>query len=117
MGQGFKVYSSSELYCKWPKVAETMTEATEFTRYYKSYPLALYCFFEGEDSKYYGIRIKTIAMPDKYFFLSCGGKDGVLKIHQIISSEEYYKSSKAAYFIDRDFGLCHRFGHLWPFAA
>jgi hypothetical protein len=27
MGQGFKVYSSSELYCKWPKVAETMTEA------------------------------------------------------------------------------------------
>jgi hypothetical protein len=56
-------------------------------------------------------------MPDKYFFLSCGGKDGVLKIHQIISSEEYYKSSKAAYFIDRDFGLCHRFGHLWPFAA
>ncbi len=94
-----------------------MTEATEFTRYYKSYPLALYCFFEGEDSKYYGIRIKTIAMPDKYFFLSCGGKDGVLKIHQIISSEEYYKSSKAAYFIDRDFGLCHRFGHLWPFAV
>ena len=25
--QGFKVYSSSELYCKWPKVAETMAEA------------------------------------------------------------------------------------------
>ena len=75
----------------------------EFTRYYKSYPLALYCFFEGEDSKYYGIRIKTIAMPDKYFFLPCGGKDGVLKIHQIISSEVYYKSSIADYFIVRDF--------------
>ena len=30
MGQGFKVYSSSELYCKWPKVAETMTEADLF---------------------------------------------------------------------------------------
>ena len=29
MGQGFKVYSSSELYCKWPKVAETMTEALQ----------------------------------------------------------------------------------------
>ena len=29
MGQGFKVYSSSELYCKWPKVAETMTEARQ----------------------------------------------------------------------------------------
>jgi hypothetical protein len=27
MGQGFKVYSSSELCRKWPKVAETMTEA------------------------------------------------------------------------------------------
>ena len=31
MGQGFKVYSSSELYCKWPKVAETMTEAWKLT--------------------------------------------------------------------------------------
>ena len=27
MGQGFKALSSSELSCKWPKVAETMTEA------------------------------------------------------------------------------------------
>jgi hypothetical protein len=27
MGQGFKVFSSSELSCKWPKVAETMTVA------------------------------------------------------------------------------------------
>ncbi|TVQ12678.1 MAG: DUF4435 domain-containing protein [Leptolyngbya sp. DLM2.Bin27] len=76
---------------------------TEFTRYYKSFPFALYCFFEGEDSKYYGIRIKNIAKPRKYFFLPCGGKNGVLKIYQIISSEEYYKTSKTAYFIDRDF--------------
>jgi hypothetical protein len=27
MGQGLKTFSSSELSCRWPKVAETMTVA------------------------------------------------------------------------------------------
>ena len=40
MGQGFKVYSSSELYCKWPKVAETMTEAN-LTQIKGSFSLSL----------------------------------------------------------------------------
>ena len=33
MGQGFKALSSSELSCKWPKVAETMTEAGSYELY------------------------------------------------------------------------------------
>jgi hypothetical protein len=75
----------------------------EFTRLYKQYPSALYCFFEGEDSKYYGVRIKNIIKPEKYFYFSCSGKDGVLGIHEMLSSRKYYANVRAAYFIDRDF--------------
>ena len=75
----------------------------EFTRLYKQYPSALYCFFEGEDSKYYGVRIKNIIRPEKDFYFSCSGKDGVLEIHEMLSSKEDYANVRAAYFIDRDF--------------
>ncbi|UNU26996.1 DUF4435 domain-containing protein [Microcoleus vaginatus] len=75
----------------------------EFTRLYKQDPSALYCFFEGEDSKYYGVRIKNIIRPEKAFYLDCRGKDGVLGIHKMLSSRKYYANVRAAYFIDRDF--------------
>ena len=75
----------------------------EFTRLYKEHESALYCFFEGEDSKYYGIRIKTIARSEKNIYLSCSGKEGVLGIYKMISSRNYYTSTRTAYFVDRDF--------------
>lgn len=78
---------------------------TEFTRLYKQNPSALYCFFEGEDSKYYGIRIKTIAKPKQSHYFNCHGKDGVLGIHKMLLSRKYYANVKAAYFIDRDFDI------------
>ena len=76
---------------------------TELTRLYKQYPSALYCFFEGEDGKYYGIRIKNIIRPEKDVHLSCKGKEGVLGIHRMLSARKYYANVRAAYFIDRDF--------------
>ena len=76
---------------------------TELTRLYKQYPSALYCFFEGEDGKYYGIRIKNITRPEKDFYLPCKGKEGVLGIHRMLSARKYYANIRAAYFIDRDF--------------
>jgi hypothetical protein len=79
------------------------TKFTEFTRLYKEYELALYCFFEGEDSKYFGIRIKNIARPKKDILLSCGGKKGVLGIHRMILARKEYENIKATYFIDKDF--------------
>ncbi|NEQ69399.1 MAG: DUF4435 domain-containing protein, partial [Symploca sp. SIO2D2] len=75
----------------------------EFTRLYKQYESALYCFFEGEDSQYYGIRINNIARPEKDIYLRCNGKEGVLGIHKMLSSRKYYANVKAAYFVDRDF--------------
>lgn len=76
---------------------------TKFTRLYKQDSSALYCFFEGEDSQYYGIRIRTITRPEKDIYLSCNGKEGVLGIYRMLSSRSYYASVRAAYFIDRDF--------------
>ena len=75
----------------------------EFTRLYKQDPSALYCFFEGEDSKYYGVRIQTIIRPEKDYYLSCSGKDRVLGIHNMLSTSKDYANVRAAYFIDRDF--------------
>jgi hypothetical protein len=75
----------------------------EFTRLYKQYESALYCFFEGEDSRYYGVRIKNIVRPEKDIYLRCSGKEGVLGIYRMLSSRKHYVSAKTAYFIDRDF--------------
>ena len=76
---------------------------TEFTRLYKQYPSVLYCFFEGEDGKYYGIRIKNIIRSEKDFYLPCKGKEGVLGIYRMLSARKYYANVRAVYFIDRDF--------------
>ncbi len=76
---------------------------TEFTRLYKQYESALYCFFEGEDSKYYGIRIKNITRAEKDIYLDCSGKDGVLGIYRMLSSRQHYVNARIAYFVDRDF--------------
>jgi hypothetical protein len=74
-----------------------------FTRLYEQDKFALFCFFEGEDVKYYGIRIKTIASPESYHSLDCKGKVSVLKVFEILSNHPYYQSAQKAYFIDKDF--------------
>ncbi|MFQ4137432.1 DUF4435 domain-containing protein [Nodosilinea sp. PGN35] len=75
----------------------------EFTRLYKQYETAFYCFFEGEDSKYYGIRIRNIVRPEKDIYLRCSGKEGVLGIYRMLSSRQHYVNAKTAYFVDKDF--------------
>ena len=74
-----------------------------FTRLYEQDKFALFCFFEGEDVKYYGIRIKTIARLNNYHSLDCNGKDSVLRVFAILSNRPYYQSAQKAYFIDKDF--------------
>jgi hypothetical protein len=78
---------------------------TEFTRLYKMYSSAFYCFFEGEDSKYYGVRIDNIVRCEKSIFLDCKGKEGVLGIHKLLTQRKHYADVKTAYFIDRDFDI------------
>lgn len=74
-----------------------------FTRCYKQEKTALFCFFEGEDSQYYGIRIDLIAQPQKDYYFTCQGKTEVLRTYRLITEKEYYNYANTAYFIDRDF--------------
>lgn len=83
--------------------AKAVAIFVEFTRLYKQYESVLYCFFEGEDSKYYGIRIKNITKSKKDIYMNCHGKEGVLGIYRMLSSRNHYRTARIGYFVDRDF--------------
>lgn len=61
----------------------------------------LFCFFEGNDSVYYSLRIKAICSME-YHPISCGNKKSVLEVYSILSKEAY-KKFKKAFFVDSDF--------------
>ena len=66
---------------------------------------ALFCFYEGEDAKYYGNRVEQITRRscDNIVSYNCGGKAGVLKVRELIKKKKQYDHVKTAYFIDSDF--------------
>ena len=70
-----------------------------------SYDQGIFCFFEGEDKKYYEQRIEeyTGITHKNIFGYDCGGKHGVLKVRKLISEKGEYDTVKKAYFIDRDY--------------
>ena len=61
----------------------------------------LFCFFEGKDNDYYIPRIKRFT--DRYHPILCGGREKVLKVHELIAIHSEYDKYKKAFFIDRDF--------------
>lgn len=61
------------------------------------------CFVEGEDEKYYSLRVKMNCDNHEPIFISCGGKAGVINIYVKISEKSEYSKGKIFYFIDRDF--------------
>ncbi len=73
----------------------------EFALSTRKFAEHLFCFFEGKDDVYYVPRIKQIT--DKYKIISCGGRDRVLKVHQLITNRPEYNDYKVAFFIDKDF--------------
>jgi len=66
---------------------------------------ALFCFYEGEDSKYYGRRVEeyTERPCTEIIQYSCGGKKAVLKVNEMIKAKKEYAKVETAYFVDRDF--------------
>ncbi|TMP30633.1 hypothetical protein CWB98_23215 [Pseudoalteromonas rubra] len=64
----------------------------------------LVCFFEGDDEKYFSIRINSILPEIKWTGINCKGKKNVTSLRDKISSHSQYKSSLVAFFIDNDFG-------------
>lgn len=71
----------------------------------KKYENPLFCCFEGEDYKYYGIRVESLKQKDyeKIIPLKCGGKQEVTKLYALVSKEITLNFKTFVYFIDRDF--------------
>jgi hypothetical protein len=64
----------------------------------------VYCFFEGEDYKYYCSRIRTFLDKDKKIkIFDCHGKSNVLTIYGMIKDKTKDVGTKNLFFIDKDF--------------
>ena len=68
-------------------------------KYYKSFA---FCFYEGEDGKYYDLRIRQKFL-DKFVTYTVGNKKEILKLLKKINSEGLYKNVCMMFFVDRDF--------------
>mgnify|MGYP003303865835 CR=1 FL=1 len=66
--------------------------------YYRTH---VFCFFEGEDSKYYSSRIERRFSRKKAFILK--GKEEVLHLYSLINTNGLLTSMCGMFFIDRDF--------------
>jgi len=65
----------------------------------------LFCFFEGEDAKYYCPRIEKYCgyTYDKIVVYNCGGRKGVFTALKKIEQDNDDESIKCAFFIDSDY--------------
>lgn len=79
-----------------------------FSRYCqekKKYRDYLFCFFEGEDAKYYFPRIEKYSGYEynKIIHYNCGGKKGVLKALNLVEKNNDEVFTAKAFFIDSDY--------------
>lgn len=58
--------------------------------------------FEGEDEKYYSIRIDSLTNLD-WVGINCGGKNKVIALREKIKASESYQDKGVLFFIDSDF--------------
>jgi hypothetical protein len=58
--------------------------------------------FEGEDEKYYSIRIENLTNLD-WTGINCGGKLKVLALREKIKASESYSEKEVLFFVDADF--------------
>lgn len=87
---------------------ETYTVAwRRFLLAFSKTPNDLYCFFEGDDAKYYGTRIESSLRGVKWHNLNVGGKVGVLRIVSLLQAGSRYRDAFVAVFVDRDFDDKH----------
>lgn len=76
---------------------------TKFTRNREFFNKKMFCFFEGEDRKYYGSRIEKYAnIPEEeIIFYSCSGKEQVLKLYKMLKNK--YMNVQKMFFVDKDY--------------
>lgn len=76
---------------------------TKFIKNREFFNKKIFCFFEGEDRKYYYVRIKKYSKisEDNIISYSCNGKEQVLKLYDMLKKE--YRDVEKMFFIDKDF--------------
>ena len=75
----------------------------EFMLEFQRDPTCFFCFFEGEDAKYYGFRIDLVVSKDKRRNLICGGREKVLHLYGLVTEKAEYNEAWVAFFVDNDF--------------
>lgn len=60
-------------------------------------------FFEGEDEKYYSIRINNIRPDIKWSAINSGGKSKVVELRRKVRSHNTYSNYPCMFFVDSDF--------------
>ena len=80
------------------------TAFMEFTSKRKYHIDHAFCFYEGEDGKYYDHRIRSIFGND-FFHIKAGNKSKVLKVMKLIKDKPEYQSVITMFFVDRDMGF------------
>ncbi len=72
-----------------------------FTDNYKNFTSHVFCFYEGEDGKYYNQRIKQNVGND-IVPIRVGGKKDTIKVWTRITSDRDYSNVSKMFFVDRD---------------
>ena len=83
---------------------ESSTAFMEFTSKRKYHSDYAFCFYEGEDGKYYDHRIRSIIGKD-FIHIKAGNKNKVLKVLKLIKDKPEYQSVNTMFFVDRDMGF------------
>lgn len=72
-----------------------------FINNHKNFSSHVFCFYEGEDGKYYNQRIKSI-IGDNIIPIKTGNKKEIIKIWRKIKSVRNYDNIKKMFFVDKD---------------
>lgn len=75
----------------------------EFTRIISKKKNRVAVFFEGEDEKYYSVRINTIRPDITWSGINSQGKSNVLSLRDKIRNHSTYKEAPCIFFVDSDF--------------
>lgn len=89
---------------------------TRFCQDKKNHSDCIFCFFEGEDNKYYGPRIEqyTKYACDKIISYNCGGRQEVIKVYNLIRNVAEYECINKIFFVDRDYApLTEELQHIY----
>lgn len=74
----------------------------KFTEAYRYFATHAFCFYEGEDGKYYNSRIEQY-WGSNYIPLIAGNKKEVLRALRKITSDPLYRKVCVMFFVDRDY--------------